>query len=122
LEYSRKATDLVLEDLRNQANNPDPELLKEMNWTEQDLKDFIARWDAMKQKAGNGTPQERKRYEDAVSSLGLRPESVRRNVIQSRRDQLNKLSEDGAVNRPPANLANEFNSFLKNRNRVQKDK
>lgn len=122
LEYSRKATDLVLEDLRNQANNPDPELLKEMNWTEQDLKDFITRWDAMKQKAGNGTPQERKRYEDAVRSLGLRPESVRRNVIQSRRDQLNKLSEDGAVNRPPANLANEFNSFLKNRNRVQKDK
>lgn len=122
LEYSRKATDLVLEELRNQANNPDPELLKEMNWTEQDLKDFIARWDAMKQKAGNGTPQERKRYEDAVRSLGLRPESVRRNVIQSRRDQLNKLSEDGAVNRPPANLANEFNSFLKNRNRVQKDK
>jgi collagen type III alpha len=122
LEYSRKATDLVLEDLRNQANNPDPELLKEMNWTEQDLKDFIARWDAMKQKAGNGTAQERKRYEDAVRSLGLRPESVRRNVIQSRRDQLNKLSEDGAVNRPPANLANEFNAFLKNRNRVQRDK
>jgi|GEM_PF-2056793 len=122
LDYSRKATDLVLEDLRNQANNPDPELLKEMNWTEQDLKDFITRWDAMKQKAGNGTAQERKRYEDAVRSLGLRPESVRRNVIQSRRDQLNKLSEDGAVNRPPANLANEFNSFLKNRNRVQKDK
>lgn len=122
LEYSEKATDLVLDHLRNQSNNPDPELLREMNWTEQDLKDFLTRWEAMKQKANSGTPQERKRYADALRSLGLRPEEVRRNVLQSRRDQLNKLSEDGAVNRPPANLAEPFNAFLKNRNRVQKDK
>ena len=112
----------MLDHLRNQSNNPDPELLREMNWTEQDLKDFLTRWEAMKQKANSGTPQERKRYADALRSLGLRPEEVRRNVLQSRRDQLNKLSEDGAVNRPPANLAEPFNAFLKNRNRVQKDK
>jgi hypothetical protein len=122
LEYSEKATDLVLDHLRNQSNKPDPELLREMNWTEQDLQDFLTRWEAMKQKANTGTPQEKKRYADALRSLGLRPEEVRRNVLQSRRDQLNKLSEDGAVNRPPANLAEPFNAFLKNRNRVQKDK
>lgn len=122
LEYSKSSTDLVLEHLRNQANNPDPKLLEQMNWTEQDLKDFLARWEEMKRKAQSGSDQDRKHYEDALRSLGLRPESVRRNILKSQRDKLNRLSEDGAVNRAPAELAEEFNSFLKNRNRVDKSK
>ena len=51
LEYARKATDLVLERLKDQQDEPDPELLKSLGWTEEELQAFLARWEAMKRNA-----------------------------------------------------------------------
>ena len=119
---AQKATDLVLDYLKDQANKADPDLLNQMNWTEQDLRDFLARWEEMKARAETGDPTQKKRYEDALRSLDLRTETTRKNTLKSRRDKLTNLSEDGTVNRPPAELAEQFNTFMKNRNRETKDK
>ena len=51
LDYAREATDLVLERLKDQQHNPDPELLKRLDWTPEDLQQFLARWEQMKQAA-----------------------------------------------------------------------
>ena len=119
---AQKATDLVLDYLKDQANKPDPDLLNQMNWTEQDLRDFLARWEEMKARAETGDSTQKKRYEDALRSLDLRTEATRKNTLKSQRDKLTNLSEDGTVNRPPAELAEQFNTFMKNRNREAKDK
>ena len=51
LDYARQATDLVLERLKDQQQDPDPELLKSLGWTKEELQQFIARWEELKRAA-----------------------------------------------------------------------
>jgi hypothetical protein len=76
----------------------------------------------MKARANSGDAVQKKQYEDRLRSLGIRTEATRKNTLKSQRDKLTNLSEDGTVNRPPAELAEQFNTFMKNRNRTTKDK
>lgn len=118
LEHARKATDLILKRLKDQETNPDPELLEKMNWTQEDLKRFLQRWEEMKRRAMQGDQQAKREYENALRSLGLAP-AARRRDLQAKRDTMHGLSEDGAVNRPPPEVMEKFNAFLKSRNRVR---
>jgi hypothetical protein len=103
--------------LADLAHNPDPELLQQMNWTEQELRDFLARWKEMKQRAKEGDASAKRQYENALKSLGLAPAQIKGRNIEHERDKLFGLSEEGADFRPPAEIASEFNTFLKDRNR-----
>ena len=116
LEHARQATDLVLNRLREQQFNPDAELLRQMNWTQEDLAKFVQRWEQMKQKAGMGDRAAQQDYENALLSLGLTPGGKGRD-LEVDRDQLFGLREDGAVNRAPGEFMEDFNAFLKSRNR-----
>ena len=118
LEHAKKATDLILNKLQDQQDNPDPDLLEKMNWTEQDLREFLDRWNKMKQNAGTGDPDSRKEYEEAIKSLGLRPDD-RSRTIKNRDDDASGLNQDSSVIEPPADLAPDFNEFLRDRNRVR---
>ncbi len=118
LEHAKKATDLILKRLKDQETNPDPELLEKMNWTQEDLKRFLQRWEEMKRRAMRGDQQAKREYENALRSLGLAP-AARRRDLQTKRDAMHGLSEDGAVNRPPPEVMEKFNAFLKSRNRVR---
>ena len=40
LEYSRKATDMVIDYLKDLESRPNPELLKELGWTPEEMKQF----------------------------------------------------------------------------------
>ena len=116
LNHARRATDLVLNRLREQQFKPDPELLKKMNWTKEDLAKFVQRWEQMKKKAETGDTTAQQDYRNALLSLGLTPGGKGRN-LEVDRDKMFGLREDGAVNRPPAEFMDDFNSFLKSRNR-----
>ena len=116
LEHARRATDLVLNRLREQQFDPDPELLRQMKWTKEDLAKFVRRWEQMKQKAGTGDRAAQQDYQNALMSLGLTPGGKGRN-LKVDRDKLFGLREDGAVNRPPAEFMEDFSTFLKSRNR-----
>jgi hypothetical protein len=118
LEHAKKATDLILNKLQDQQQNPDPDLLDKMNWTEQDLREFLDRWNRMKQNAGTGDPNARKQYEEAIKSLGLRPDAGSR-TLKNRDADTSGLNQDSSVIEPPADLAPEFNDFLRDRNRVR---
>ncbi len=66
----KKATDMVLDYLKRQKDQPDPELLKKLNWTEKDLKSFVDRWQRAKDDAMRD-PKKQKELEDSLKSLGL---------------------------------------------------
>ena len=51
LEYANLHTDMVLEYLKDQQENPDRELMDELGWTQDDLKAFLDRWQSLKEKA-----------------------------------------------------------------------
>lgn len=112
---------MVLDYLRQQQNEPDPRLLEAMNWTADDLRDFLARWELMKQRA-NVDDAGQRQYEEALQSLGLRRPDPRRQSSRGTQQGRERLSEDGAVLRPPPQFAEQFNAFMKNVNRLRDDK
>jgi hypothetical protein len=118
LDHAKKATDLVLNKLEDQLQNPDPDLLDKMNWAEQDLREFLDRWKRMKQSAQTGDPTAKKQYEEAIKSLGLRPDN-RSRTSKNRDVDASGLNQDGSVIEPPADLAPDFNEFLRDRNRAR---
>jgi len=119
VEYNRAATDLILKDLDGQKERIDPELLQRMNMTEQDLKEFLQRWQKMRDAANSGDPVAKKRYAEALRSLDLRNAGQQPADVLAERDQVTGMAEDGGVNRPSAELAPEFRAFMKSRNRVE---
>ncbi len=119
VEYNRAATDLVLSGLDDQKGQPSEELLKRLNMSEQDLKDFMDRWKKMREMANTGDPVAQKRYTEALRSLSLRSASMSPSAVKVESDGLSGMAEDGGVNRPSAELAPEFRAFMKARNRVE---
>ena len=71
LEYARKATDMVLDYLDRQRDEPDKELLEELNWTADDLRRFSERWKKVRQMEQFSADAEQSReVEDALRVLG----------------------------------------------------
>jgi len=116
LQHAQQATDLILEKLDQQKYEPDQKLLDELNWTEAEMADFLKRWNAMKRAAESGDLGAKRKYEQALKSLGLRPEDGRRTVRQNE-DVISGLIEDNAVIEPPPELAPDFNATLRDLNR-----
>ncbi len=84
LEYARRQTDLVLEKLADQLNRKrvDERMLKELGWSEDDLRAFVERWQRRKDAARNADPAAdaaRRELDDALRSLGLRRGTLRQN-------------------------------------------
>ena len=113
LEYSRRATDLVLDYLREQADDPDADLLSELDWTEEDLRDFLSRWQAMRDAAGSGSADAKNRLDNRIRSLGLMPGKTSSERVKVRQDSLNGIQQDGVKSNPPPEFAEKFRLFLK---------
>ena len=103
LEYAKKATDMVLDKLEEQAENPDSKLLEQMNWTKDDLQNFMQRWKEMKLKAESGNAADKKRYETALQSLGLLPQGQSSRKVDGTRDNMHGLLETAPSTNPQPN-------------------
>ncbi len=113
LDYAARATDLALEQLRDQQDDPDPELLKSLGWTKEELKAFITRWETMKRNAreeGGGAQQE---LQDALRSLGLRRTGPRRRATETDNDNYRGLHDSGNRSQPPVDILEQFNAYRK---------
>lgn len=119
LDYTKKLTDLILEKLEDQKYDPDPELLEQMNWTQQDLDNFLNQWKQMKNAAQSGDVRKKRQYEDALRSLGFSPNSKSRKTVVER-DKKFRVNEDGAVDQVPSEFQEKLNSFLRRRNRSKR--
>jgi len=88
LEYTEKATDLVIDYLENELakQKPDQELLNRLKWSKDDLAKFVNNWKQMQKQAQNA-PQNSKESQDWVDTLkNIGPLSPKSNVGRTKTD------------------------------------
>lgn len=112
LDYAEKSTDLVLDYLRDQKDQPNQQLLDELNWSEEDLREFVDRWDKLKRES-TSSPQGKQRWNDALKSLGLNPTSSKMRQTRRSVDASGGNSESGGRSQPPAKYLRQFKAFRK---------
>ncbi len=111
---------MILNKLNDEKYDPDPKLLENMGWTQEDMNQFLKRWQEMRRSAESGDIQAQARYEKALKKLGLRPNQDLRRVGQNQ-DKIQGLNEDGAVVKPLPHLERDFNATLRDLNRADKN-
>ncbi|MBB76385.1 MAG: hypothetical protein CMJ75_17910 [Planctomycetaceae bacterium] len=116
LEHAQKATDLVLEKLAEQESNPDPKLLKKLNWNAEDITEFVRRWKQLKRNAA--TPTGKYELQQALRSLGLKPQGTRINQRDARKSRISNLNDAGARFAPPPGLRKRFNAYKRSVSRT----
>lgn len=116
LDYARKATEMVLEHLENQKDDPDPALLKKLGWTKEELQKFLKRWQALKNSSDSDNGK--RQWNEAVRSLGLRPEgtAVRRGA--QRGDEVRGLRDSGERFNPPPGQLQKYNAYRRSVSRA----
>ncbi|MEX2559181.1 MAG: hypothetical protein WD403_04665, partial [Pirellulales bacterium] len=117
LEYSRKATELALEHLKDQLakEKPDQELLDELRWTRDDIEKFVERWEQLKREAnepGDEGKAARDRLDETLRSLGLRPRGTSLEGGRVRDDRVRKLRESRRSS-APAEYAEQAREYQK---------
>ena len=113
LEYAREATDLALEHLRDQQDNR--ELLDRLGWTPEEARQFLQRWQEMKQSAQQPDArgkQAQREMDDRLQGLGLRPQQGRTRSIEGD-DRFTGLREGAARSAPPAQYREHYRAFLR---------
>ncbi len=97
LNFAREQTDLVLERLDSQLakKQVDPSLLKSLGWSEDDLRQFVARWKDLKAKAEKDPNDAgaNRELDAALRSLGLRPQGPTRIRGSAKADQIKNLND-----------------------------
>lgn len=112
IDYAKDATDLVLEYLKDQKDQPDQQLLDELGWTKEDLDRFLKKWAEAKREAAEN-PSAKRDLDEALRSLGLRPtkDTVRR--AEARSDNQRGLGDVGPTSGPPSKYLEQFRAFKK---------
>lgn len=121
LDYARRATDMVLEYLRDQQDKPDQRLLDEMGWTADDLKAFLDRWQKLKQSAVEDS-NVRRELDESLRSLGLQPRKDTKRTGGPRSDDQRGLRESGIKSDPPPAYQEQFKAFKKGASRAAPSK
>lgn len=118
LDYADEMTDLALDYLKEQRDQPDPELLRKLQWSKDDLQRFYDQWRKAKDEAKTD-PNKKRDLDATLRSLGLR--SSKRNAMKSsdRDDQLKGYIEQGNRVRPPESLRELLDKFNKASSKIE---
>ena len=117
VEEAKKATELVLNYLDQQRETPDPELLKQLDWTSEELKAFADRWNRIRDLEKMGTA-DKSTVDDALQSLGIRENQTGPIGKTSDTDDSLRGLKDGGNRVPaPSIYQDAFESFRRNVNR-----
>jgi hypothetical protein len=110
LSHAKNAADLAIEHLEKAVESGDTAVLGELGWTAEQAREFLARWERMRQAAAEGDPKARGEFDQAVKSLGMRPGGVR-----SARDVPTDVKggqAEGRRSRPPSDYREQFKAFM----------
>ena len=112
LEYAKQATDMVLDYLDETRDQVDENLLKELDWTEQDLQRFRERWEKVRQ-LDQPTPDAKPNteLEDALRSLGLQQNTTPSQRAGNSGDTIRDLRDSGNRRKAPPALRDAFDAF-----------
>ena len=90
LQYAEEAANLVLNYLSENQRSPDPRLLNELGWTEEELRAFYQEWNSMRAAALKDAPNAKDRYLEELekqavdaSSLPDAPEKIQTPIGKS---------------------------------------
>jgi hypothetical protein len=111
LDYANRATDLVLDYLKDQKDAPNQELLDRLGWSADDLRKFVNRWETLKRGANEPDPATRRELSDSLRSLGLRPATDRRRSVNAADDTFRGNRDAGGRSDPPAKYQERFNAY-----------
>ncbi len=111
-EYADKVTDLALDYLKQQKDQPDPELLKRLKWSEEDLKKFLDRWTEAKELAKTD-PNKKRELDETLKLLSKQQFKSKEQDVKDRDDELKGFLEEGVRIRPPESLRPGFEQFRK---------
>ncbi|MGB7345022.1 MAG: hypothetical protein WBD20_12480 [Pirellulaceae bacterium] len=113
LEYTKKATDMVLDYLEETRDAPDRELLDKLDWSENDLEQFAQRWKQTRQMDSPAAdPKQQNQLRDALESLGLRPPAGdASDVRREKADDLRAIRDSGNRRPPPAAYRDVFDAY-----------
>lgn len=87
LEYARKQTDLVVDKLADQLKKKkiDDKLLKDLGWSEDELRRFVERWQQRRDAANRNDASAdaaKKELDDALRSLGLQRDKLQQGAVK----------------------------------------
>jgi len=111
LDYAKKATDMVLDELEHQ-DTPDQEMLDDLGWTKDDFARFMQRWKQMKQAADSEDTQAKQELNDALRSLGLSRGQDTTRRVESREASAGG-SGDTQRSSPPPSFMEQYRAYLK---------
>jgi len=112
LEYAKKATDMVLDELKHQ-DSPDQELLDELGWSKDDFARFMQRWNQMKRAANSEDAAAKQDLNDALRSLGLSQGEDTTRRVQPRDAAAAGGSSDTQRGSPPPSFMEQYRAYLK---------
>jgi hypothetical protein len=112
MDYARRATDLVLDYLRDQRDKPDRELLDDLGWTPDDLRAFLERWEKLKTRSREDAGA-RRELDESLRSLGLTPAPDRKRAGSAASDDVRGMRESGIQSAPPPSYQEQFRQFMK---------
>lgn len=104
---------MVLDYLNRQKDQPDPELLEELEWTEQDLKEFVERWNEARELASSVSPEDRLAWQEKLQSLGLKPPTQGARQGAALNDTFQQMRDSGSRVRLPRSLEKQYEAFQK---------
>jgi hypothetical protein len=107
---ARNAADLAIKHLRDSLAEGRSDVLGRLGWTEDQARGFLARWEALRRLAGSDNPRDRGEFEQAVRSLGLRPDGMR-----TSRDvpaDVKGGQAEGRRSRPPSEYRDQVKAYL----------
>ena len=109
-EYAEKATDLALRYLKDQQDNPDRALLDDLGWTADELRQFIERWDRLKQQSAQD-PTAQSELLERLESLGLQSPNNRLRRDNVKHDPHGGLNDTANRSRPPTEYLDQLRAF-----------
>ncbi len=112
-EYANETTQMVLDYLNRQKDQPDPELLKELDWTENDLRSFVDRWNTARDLSVSGDEQDKLQWQEKLRSLGLRAPKQLSTPSADINDTFQQMYDSGTRIRPPSSLRKQYEAFRK---------
>ena len=116
LDYTRKATNLALDHLRDKENRR--KMQEKLGWTTEQMNQFIRRWHSLRKNAaakGNKPNANASQSElnEALRSLGLTPGRDRIRKSGSRTDKNNRVRDAGTRSRPPKEYEDQYKAYLR---------
>ena len=102
---------MVLDYLNRQKDQPDPELLRELDWTPQDMQRFVQRWNQARDLADSPNPADRQRWSQMLEDLNLTAADAQLRQGSGRNDNFQQQRDSGGRMRFPASLQKQFDAY-----------